>query len=54
MAVVRNEPSDNHVIRFLWLDSGRWIALWDANTVLPADAAWLGTALRLSGNQSSS
>jgi hypothetical protein len=50
MSVDRNESSASHVIRFLWLDSGRSIPLWDADAVLPADTAWLGTALRLSGD----
>jgi hypothetical protein len=46
-----NEPPRSHVIRFLWLDNGHSIPLWDAATVLPADAAWLGTALGLSGDR---
>jgi hypothetical protein len=51
MSAQRNEPSDRHVIRFLWMDGGRSVPLWDAATVLPSDAAWLGTALRLSGDR---
>jgi hypothetical protein len=50
VSVDRNESSASHVIRFMWRDSGRAIPLWDADAVLPADAAWLGTALRLSGD----
>ena len=39
------------MIRFLWRDNGSLVPLWDLTTVSPADAAWLGTALRLSGDR---
>ena len=51
MSVDRNESSASHVIRFLWRDSGRSIPLWDADAVLPAGAAWLSTALRISDHR---
>jgi hypothetical protein len=50
MSVDLEEQPASHVICFLWRDSGSLVTLWELATVLPADAAWLGTALRLSGH----